>query len=374
MKKMLALLLALVMVLSLAACASSQPAAASTETAETTETTEPAAEESAEAPAESGKTYTVGVCQLVQHEALDAATQGFIDALTEELGDAVTVDVQNASGDSVNCGTIVNGFVSKGVDLIMANATPALTAAVSATADIPILGTSITAYGVALDIDDFNGTVGGNVSGTSDLADLQAQAQMILDWFPETKTVGLLFCSAEPNSRYQIDEVRKALEAQGVTCEEFAFTDSNDVSSVTQKAADFSDVVYIPTDNTAASNTEAIANVLIPAGVPAICGEEGLCRGCGVATPARWPRRSSRARPISPQCRSNTPTRPRSTTLPSASSSASPRSMAMRRSTAESDTLTGHGHSPVTGGTAKTVCPCNRPITGTLCRSIAGVD
>ena len=192
--------------------------------------------------------------------------------------------MQNASGDSVNCGTIVNGFVSKGVDLIMANATPALTAAVSATADIPILGTSITAYGVALDIDDFNGTVGGNVSGTSDLADLQAQAQMILDWFPETKTVGLLFCSAEPNSRYQIDEVRKALEAQGVTCEEFAFTDSNDVSSVTQKAADFSDVVYIPTDNTAASNTEAIANVLIPAGVPAVCGEEGLCRGCGVAT------------------------------------------------------------------------------------------
>ena len=289
MKKILAMLLALVMILSLAACASTAPA---TDTTAASDTETPAAETPAsETPvstedpsAADGKTYTVGVCQLVQHEALDAATQGFVDALTEELGDAVTIDVQNASGDSVNCGTIVNGFVSRGVDLIMANATPALTAAVSATADIPILGTSITAYGVALDIDDFNGTVGGNVSGTSDLADLQAQAQMILDWFPETKTVGLLFCSAEPNSRYQIDEVRKALEAQGVTCEEFAFTDSNDVSSVTQKAADFSDVVYIPTDNTAASNTEAIANVLLPAGVPAICGEEGLCRGCGVAT------------------------------------------------------------------------------------------
>ena len=289
MKKILAMLLALVMILSLAACASTAPA---TDTTAASDTETPAAETpvsetpvSTEEPsAAEGKTYTVGVCQLVQHEALDAATQGFVDALTEELGDAVTIDVQNASGDSVNCGTIVNGFVSRGVDLIMANATPALTAAVSATADIPILGTSITAYGVALDIDDFNGTVGGNVSGTSDLADLQAQAQMILDWFPETKTVGLLFCSAEPNSRYQIDEVRKALEAQGVTCEEFAFTDSNDVSSVTQKAADFSDVVYIPTDNTAASNTEAIANVLLPAGVPAICGEEGLCRGCGVAT------------------------------------------------------------------------------------------
>ena len=289
MKKILAMLLALVMILSLAACASTAPA---TDTTAASDTETPAAETpvsetpvSTEEPsAADGKTYTVGVCQLVQHEALDAATQGFVDALTEELGDAVTIDVQNASGDSVNCGTIVNGFVSRGVDLIMANATPALTAAVSATADIPILGTSITAYGVALDIDDFNGTVGGNVSGTSDLADLQAQAQMILDWFPETKIVGLLFCSAEPNSRYQIDEVRKALEAQGVTCEEFAFTDSNDVSSVTQKAADSSDVVYIPTDNTAASNTEAIANVLLPAGVPAICGEEGLCRGCGVAT------------------------------------------------------------------------------------------
>ena len=291
MKKILALLLVLVMVLSLAACAAkSEPAAdAAADTAASSdtpadETAEAPAEEPTEAPAESGKTYTVGVCQLVQHEALDAATQGFVDALTEALGDAVTIDVQNASGDSVNCGTIVNGFVSKGVDLIMANATPALTAAVSATADIPVLGTSITAYGVALDIEDFNGTVGGNVSGTSDLADLQAQAQMILDWFPETKTVGLLFCSAEPNSRYQIDEVRKALEEKGIPCEEFAFTDSNDVSSVTQKAADSCDVIYIPTDNTAAANTEAIANVLIPAGVPAICGEEGLCRGCGVAT------------------------------------------------------------------------------------------
>ena len=267
MKKITSLLLALVMALSLAACASTQPAA------------EPAA--SSGAPAESGKTYTVGVCQRVQHEALDAATQGFVDALKEALGDAVTIDVQNASGDSVNCGTIVNGFVSKGVDLIMANATPALTAAVSATADIPILGTSITAYGVALDIDDFSGTVGGKVSGTSDLADLQKQAQMLLDRFPETKTVGLLFCAAEPNSRYQIDEVRKALEAQGVTCEDCAFTDSNDVSSVAQKSADFSDVVYIPTDNTAASCTETIGSSVLNAKTPVVAGEKGLCTGCG---------------------------------------------------------------------------------------------
>ena len=228
--------------------------------------------------------YTVGICQLVQHEALDAATQGFMDALNEALPGQVKFENKNASGDSTNCSTIVNGFVSEGVDLIMANATGALTAAASATSDIPILGTSITAYGVALDIADFSGTVGGNISGTSDLADLSKQADMITEWFPETKTVGLLFCSGEPNSRYQIEEVAKCLAAKGIETREFAFTDTNDVSSVTQAAADYSDVVYIPTDNTAASNTEAIANVLIPAGVPAICGEEGICKGCGVAT------------------------------------------------------------------------------------------
>ena len=231
-----------------------------------------------------GTKYTVGICQLVQHDALDAATQGFIDALNEALPGQVEFQNKNASGDSANCSTIVNGFVSDGVDLIMANATPALTAAAAATSDIPILGTSITAYGVALDIDDFNGTVGGNISGTSDLADLEAQANMITEWFPDAKKVGLLFCSAEPNSRYQIEEVAKYLSAKGIETQEFAFTDTNDVASVTQSAADYSDVVYIPTDNTAASNTEAIANVLVPAGVPAICGEEGICKGCGVAT------------------------------------------------------------------------------------------
>ena len=231
-----------------------------------------------------GTKYTVGICQLVQHEALDAATQGFIDALNEALPGQVEIVNKNASGDSANCSTIVNGFVSDGVDLIMANATPALTAAAAATSDIPILGTSITAYGVALDIDDFNGTVGGNISGTSDLADLEAQANMISEWFPEAKKVGLLFCSAEPNSRYQIEEVAKYLSDKGIETQEFAFTDTNDVASVTQSAADYSDVVYVPTDNTAASNTEAIANVLVPTGVPAICGEEGICKGCGVAT------------------------------------------------------------------------------------------
>ncbi len=281
-KKLIALLLIAVMALGLAACGgkTNNPATGT----DVKPSSAPAETETPADPGEETKTYTVGVCQLVQHAALDAATQGFVDALTAALGDAVTVKVQNASGDSVNCGTIVNGFLSEGVDLIMANATPALTAAVSATDSVPILGTSVTAYSVALDLDDFNGTVGGNVSGTSDLADLSKQAQMILDWFPEAKKVGLLFCSAEANSRYQIEEVAKYLNGAGVETEEFAFTDSNDVSSVSQKAADSCDVIYIPTDNTAAANTEAIANVVIPAKVPVIAGEEGICSGCGVAT------------------------------------------------------------------------------------------
>lgn len=268
-KKLLALVLAAAMTLSLASCGGSK-----TETPST----------GSDNPSAEGATYTVGICQLVQHPALDAATQGFIDALNKALPGQVTFENKNASGEANNCGTIVNGFVSEGVDLIMANATAALTAAASATADIPILGTSITAYGVALDLDDFDGTVGGNISGTSDLADLSKQADMITEWFPEAKKVALLFCSAEPNSSYQIQEVATCLANKGIETKEFAFTDSNDVASVTQSAADYADVVYLPTDNTAASNTEAIANILVPAGVPAICGEEGTCSGCGVAT------------------------------------------------------------------------------------------
>ena len=243
-----------------------------------------AASSAASSAAADGQKYTVGICQLVEHAALDAATQGFEDALTAQFGENVTFDFQNAQNDSATCATIANGFVSAGVDLIMANATPALQAAQAATDSIPILGTSVTEYGVALGLTDFSGTVGGNISGTSDLADLEAQANMITEWFPDATKVGLLFCSAEPNSRYQIDEVTKALTAKGITCTEFAFTDSNDLASVTEKAAAASDVIYIPTDNTAANNTESIANILTAAGVPAVCGEASLCAGCGVCT------------------------------------------------------------------------------------------
>ena len=231
-----------------------------------------------------GQKFTVGICQLVQHVALDAATQGFKDALTEQLGDAVTFEEKNAQGDSNTCSTIINGFVSDNVDLILANATPALQAAQAGTSDIPILGTSVTDYGTALGVSDWTGKTGTNISGTTDLAPLDGQADMLKELFPDAKNVGLLYCSAEPNSKYQIDTIKPLLEKLGYTCTEYAFTDSNDVASVTQKAAAASDVMYIPTDNTAASCTEAIANVVIPANVPVIAGEQGICNGCGVAT------------------------------------------------------------------------------------------
>ena len=279
MKKLLALMLTLTMVVSMTACGSKEEAPA--EAPAETEAEAPA--EEAEAPA-AGETYTVGICQLVQHDALDAATQGFMDALTEELGDAVSFDVQNASGDSATCATIVNKFVSDDVDLILANATPALQAAAAGTDTIPILGTSVTEYGVALEIEGFDGTVGGNISGTSDLAPLDQQAAMLNELFPDAKNVGLVYCSAEANSQYQVDEVQKFLEELGYTCKQYSFADSNDLASVATTAADESDVIYVPTDNTVASNTEILNNICQPAGVPVIAGEEGICAGCGVAT------------------------------------------------------------------------------------------
>lgn len=271
-RRLLAALLAGAMAFSLTACGSSN--------GDTSDSTTASA-------AASGDSYTVGVCQLMQHVALDAATQGFQDKLTELVeadGKTVEFDVQNASGDSATCTTIVNGFVSSGVDLIMGNGTAALQAAQSGTADIPILGTSITDYATALDMSDWTGTTGTNISGTTDLAPLDGQAEMLKELFPDAKNVGLLYCSAEPNSAYQINTIKPMLEEMGYTCTEYAFTDSNDVASIATNASASSDVIYIPTDNTAATCTETIRNVVVPAGVPVIAGEQGICSGCGVAT------------------------------------------------------------------------------------------
>lgn len=232
-----------------------------------------------------GKVYTVGISQLMPHPALDAATEGFKDALVEAFGeDGVVFDEQNASNDTNACTTIANSFVSKKVDLIMANATSALQAAYNATNEIPILGTSVTEYGVALKIDDFNGTVGSNVSGTSDLAPLTDQADMLMEIFPDAKNIGLLYCSGEPNSEYQVKVVEEYLTEKGLTCTRYSFSDSNDLASVTNAAVADSDVIYVPTDNTVAGATGTVENIVVPAGVPVVAGEEGICSGCGVVT------------------------------------------------------------------------------------------
>jgi putative ABC transport system substrate-binding protein len=267
MKKILALTLSMCMALSLVACSSANTETKKGDTANSDK-----------------KVYNVGIIQLVQHEALDAATQGFKDALTKKLGDQVVFDEKNAAGDSATCATIANQFVSSNYDLILGNATPALQAAVSATSKIPVLGTSITDYATALDIDNWTGTSGYNVSGTSDLAPLDKQADMIKELFPNAKNIGILYCSAEPNSKYQSTTIQGYLKDMGYTITEYTFADTNDVTSVTQNACANSDVIYIPTDNTAASCTEAINNVADPAGIPIVAGEEGICKGSGIAT------------------------------------------------------------------------------------------
>ena len=271
LSKVTAVAAASAMVLSLAACGG---------TSGTSSTPAP----DSSTPAEGTASYTVGICQQMTHEALDAATQGFKDALNELLPGQVEFVEQDAGGEYANCGTIMDGFVAEGVDLILANATYPLQAAASATADIPVLGTSVTDYATALSIEDWTGTVGGNISGTSDLAPLDQQAAMLNELFPDAVNVGLLYCSGEPNSVYQVETIQGYLEEMGYTCTQYAFTDVNDLSSVAQTACDNSDVIYIPTDNTAAANTETIANVVIPAGVPVVAGESGICSGCGVAT------------------------------------------------------------------------------------------
>ncbi|MCI5484997.1 MAG: ABC transporter substrate-binding protein [Clostridiales bacterium] len=260
MKKLIAMVLAAVMVLAMASAA---PAAKAEEAS-----------------------YTVGICQLVQHAALDAATQGFKDALTEKLGDKVTFDEQNAQGEPATCSTIVTGFVANEYDLIMANATPALLAAVSATDTIPILGTSVTDYATALAIDDMDATVGTgiNVSGTSDGVPAQLYADTVMELVPEAKKVAIVYCSAEPNSVLQADQFIACMDELGVATEVFTFADSNDIQAVVTAAIEGADAMYIPTDNTAASNMTIVSNICAPAGVPLICGEEGMCGAGGLAT------------------------------------------------------------------------------------------
>ena len=268
LKKAAAILMAAAMTASLAACGSSS-----------------SGENSSGSSAGSDGTYTIGICQQMEHPALDAATEGFQDACKEKFGeDNVEFDVQNAQGEQTMCSTIINNFVSSDVDLILANATLPLQTAAQATADIPILGTSVTDFASALGISDWTGATGVNISGTCDLAPIEEQEDMLTELLPEAKTVGILYCSTESNSKYQAELFEAELEKDGIEYKEYTAADSNEIQSVVTNAVSECDAIYIPTDNTMASNTQIINNICLPAKVPVIAGEQGICSGCGIAT------------------------------------------------------------------------------------------
>lgn len=233
-------------------------------------------------PSLGNKVFNVGICQLLEHDALDKATEGFKKGLIDKLGeDHVKFDFQSANNEVTNCTTITTNFVAANVDLIMANATPALMAAASATDTIPIVGTSITSYDVAFEYSDWTGK---NITGASDLAPLDEQADMIKTVFPNAKKVGILYCSSEPNSVYQAEQIGKYLKEDGIECKEFTVADSNEIQAQTQAAVGECDLIYIPTDNTFAAAAETIKNVALPAKIPVVAAEEGICKGCGTVT------------------------------------------------------------------------------------------
>jgi len=274
MKKFLALTLALLMSFSLVACSGDS------ETGTTA-----AADDQQETVSGDEESYSVGIVQLMQHVALDQATQGFQDALKEKLGDKVSFDVQVAGGETTNCTTIVTKFVNDQVDMIMANATPAVIAAKEATADIPIIGTSVTDYVAAeAAIVASNEAPGGNVTGYSDLSDIAAHVELTQKLCPEAKKVAIVYCSAEPNSVIQGVQAEELYKAAGFEVEILTASDITTLSTVVTSACANADVIYIPTDNLFAENMEAVKNIAVPAGVPVICGEAGMVNSGGTAT------------------------------------------------------------------------------------------
>lgn len=258
MKKMIAILCAVLLLVSMTACGGSDDG-----------------------------NYTIGICQVSTSDALDAATEGFMQALKDELGeDNVEFDLRNAEGDSNACATIAGDFVSDEVDLILANDTLALQAAAAATSEIPVVGTCVADYGAALSIENFSGTVGGNVSGTSDLVHPLDQAVMVVEWFMEAENVGMVYCANDPDSKYQADAVEKFLEDAGVNCEHFTFTDSSDLASAVQAACDTSGLIYVPSDAAVAAGADIIDSICRPAGIPVIGGDESICKACGITAMA----------------------------------------------------------------------------------------
>ena len=268
MKRILAVMIATMMMLSLCACGGSS-------------------DEGGAASGEGDSGYTVGIVQLMQHVALDQATQGFQDALAEKLGDSVKFDVQVAGGDVTNCTAIVTKFVNADVDLIMGNATPAVIAAKEATATIPIVGTSVTDYVAAeAAIVESNEAPGGNVTGYSDMSDIAAHVELTQKLCPDAETVAIVYCSAEPNSVIQGAQAEELYQAAGFATVTLTASDVTTISTVVTSACDQADVIYIPTDNLFAENMESVKNIAEPAKVPVITGEGGMAQAGGTASVA----------------------------------------------------------------------------------------
>ena len=229
------------------------------------------------------KVFQIGIVQLAEHPALDEATRGFKEFLTEKLGDKVQFNVQNAQGEQTNCTTIVNQFVSSKVDLIMANATNAVKAAREATSDIPVVGTSVTDY-VFSGLVASNEAPGANVTGASDMNPVNVQVQLMKTLCPEVKTVGIVINSGEENSAIQAEEAKTAFEAEGFTVKIYSVADTNEIQTVVTAACNEVDAFYEPTDNLIAANVPTMSNINTAAGKPFICGEGGMCESGFLAT------------------------------------------------------------------------------------------
>lgn len=271
LSKLAAILLAGLMVAgSLAGCGSS--AGQGTTTKETTAAAE--------------KMYKIGVIQLVEHAALDASYQGFIDGLKEagfEEGKNITIDFNNAQGEQANCQTIATKLVNDKNDLILAIATPAAQAVANVTKDIPILVTAVTDPADAKLVAD-NKAPGGNVSGTSDLTPVKEQIELIKQFVPDVKTIGVLYSSSEANSVFQVKLAKEAAAALGIEVIEGSVSSSNEIQQVAQSLVGKVQAFYIPTDNMLAAGMATVATVTNPAKIPVIVGEEGMVANGGLAT------------------------------------------------------------------------------------------
>lgn len=231
-------------------------------------------------------TTEIGIIQFVEHAALDASREGFIDALKDNGfvdGENIKIDYQNAQSDTNNLSTISDRFVSNKVDLVLAIATPAAQAIAGKTESIPILATAVTDFETAKLVDS-DENPGGNVSGTSDMNPIKEQIDLMVQLVPDVKTVGLIYNSSEDNSVLQASIAKEVIEGLGLEHVEVTISNSNEVQQAVQSIVDKCDALYVPTDNTIASAFPAVYSVTVEAKLPTICGESNLVENGGLAT------------------------------------------------------------------------------------------